>query len=475
MREYRRLLTLVLCLVVVTGLVLPAGGVQGQIRYDSAVGYHLDRFLNIFNLVYLSYVEAVDPRILVDGAIAGMLAALGDPATEYLPPAQRAGFMERLEGLYGGIGAVMELQQGQVIVQNVFLESPAEKGGLRAGDSITAVDGRPVTGLSLEEVVSLIRGEPGTAVTLTVERPGVDRPFTLRLVRELIRVRSVEYRVLEPRIGYLRIAAFQSGTAEEVRQALAALRAAGVTGLVLDLRDNLGGYVDQAVEVASMFIGTGPAVRVRGRNESQFLSGSGTRSHLDLAVLVNENTASASEIVAGAIRDYLAGALVGVTTRGKGTIQSVYTLPDGGAVKLTTARYLSPLGRTIDRVGLLPDHVVENPPDPAVLANMGYQPLYLYRTLREGMLGPDVVALQRRLNQLGLNAGPENGHFGHLTGVAVSLFQQQAMLPDTGEVDERTYIALSRARVPRADVPPPADLQLEKALEVVKARMSGIR
>ncbi len=467
MLRRKRLFALLVMAVVVASLLVPvAGGAQPDPEYR----FQLSRFTEVFNLIILGYVDPVNLRALVDGAIAGMLESLGDPYSDYFTPEELRRFTEGMEGTYGGLGMSITTEEGAPVVLQVFPGTPAERAGIKAGDILLEADGEGLIGMPLDKVTARLRGEPGTAVTLLIKRVGVGQPFTVRLVRELIRLVTVESRMLEPGIGYLKIGAFHATTGKETREALASLGA--LRGLVLDLRDNTGGYLEQAVEVASLFLPEGPVVRIRRRGgASEFLHGHGRGINYPLAVLVNHRTASASEIVAGAIQDYRVGVLVGTRTFGKGTVQTLYPLMDSGGLKLTTARYFTPTGRSIHGIGLEPDHVVEALYDPAKLPIVAVQLLKHERTLREGMVGLDVQALQRRLGQLGLYTGEEHGVFDAATTQAVREFQRSAGLPVTGEVDAKTVDELNLARTPRPEGPPPPDVQLEKALEVIKGKI----
>ena len=468
MRRSRSLGAL-LCVVLVASLVLSLPGRVGQAGPNPEYRHQLHRFIEVFNIIILASVENVSLRALIDGAIDGMLEVLQDPAAKHFSAEDYGRFIEQMKGIFGGIGVALTMEEGVPVVVQVFPDTPADRAGLRPRDLILEADGQSLIGLGMDDIVARLRGQPGTVVTLRIKRPELDQPFTLQLVREMIRVRSVQSRLLEPRVGYLRITGFQAETAAEARQALQALQAHGIRGLILDLRDNRGGFLDQAVEVASLFLPQGPVVRIRGREGvSAFRHGHGRGFDLPLVVLVNGRTASAAEIVAGAIQDYRAGLLVGTRTFGKATVQSIFPLSDGGALKLTTARHFTPIGRTIHGTGLQPDEVVPAPvPAPVPQAVL----LQHRRTLTRGMVGLDVLSLQQRLNQLGLTGGEEDGVLGEVTERAVREFQRSAGMLVTGVVDEATVDALNLARMPRREPAVEPDTQLERALALIRGRL----
>jgi len=471
MRVSRRFGVLLLCAALVMSFVVGLPGRTGQAGPNPEYRFQLHRFTEVFNIIILASVENVSLRALIDGAIDGMLAVLQDPAARHFSADDYGRYVEQIEGAFGGIGIALTLEDGAPVVVQVFPDTPAARGGLRPWDLILEADGQGLIGLGLNEIVARLRGQPGSMVTLRVKRPGLEQPFSLQLVREIIRVRSVQSRMLAPGVGYLRITGFQAETAAEARRALEDLRAQGIRGLILDLRDNGGGLLDQAIEVSSLFLPQGPVVRIRGRaGVSDFRHGQGRGFDLPLVVLVNGRTASAAEVVAGAIQDYRAGLLVGTRTFGKGTVQSLFPLSDGGAVKLTTARHFTPVGRTIHGVGLQPDEVVAEAertallPEPTIL-------LQYRRPLTRGLVGLDVLSLQQRLNQLGLTGGEEDGVMGEVTGNAVREFQRSAGLPVTGIVDAATVDALNQARTPRPDPAVVPDVQLERALSIIRGQL----
>ena len=321
-------------------------------------------FWQTWEIVHDNYVDQpVDDTLLMQGAIRGMLAALDDPHTSYMDPEMYALEEQSLAGEYEGIGAYIDTTGEYVEIISPITGSPAEAAGLRAGDLIVGIDGEDMTGVSGEEVHSKILGPAGTDVTLTIKREGLDKPFDVTITRAKITVPSVESKMLEDNLAYVRINVFGDDTSDELHSQLRYLLKNNPDGLVLDLRGNGGGYLITAIEVVSEFIDTGVVVYEEygdGLRDSYAVQPGGLATKIPLVVLIDEWTASASEITAGAIQDYERGILVGTTTYGKGSVQNWQALVnDQGAIRVTIARWLTPKGRQINEVGIEPDYVVE--------------------------------------------------------------------------------------------------------------------
>jgi len=326
-------------------------------------------FWQAWNLVQKQYVEQpVDQEALMRGAIRGMLEALGDPHTTYLDPEEFKTLNTALQGeeTYEGIGAWVDPSGDYLMIISPMPGSPAEKAGLRTGDKIIGINGEDMTGVDGEVVRKKVLGPAGTKVILTIAREGVE-PFDVEITRASIKVPSIESRMLDDQIGYVRLFIFSDDAGKELREALKRLMAEKPVGLILDLRNNGGGYLDSAVEVASEFIAKGVIVYEEygdGTRKPLEARKGGIATEIPLVVLVNEGSASASEIVAGAIQDLGRGKLVGVKTFGKGSVQMPSTLVNNqGAVRITIARWLTPDGRTIHETGLEPDVAIEITPE----------------------------------------------------------------------------------------------------------------
>jgi len=322
-------------------------------------------FWQAWDLVHDQYVDQpVDDQLLMRGAIKGMLEALGDPHTSYLDPEQQKILDTQLQGedQYEGIGAWVDTSSDYLTIISPMPESPAQKAGLKTGDKIIAIDGEDMTGLNGEVVRKKVLGPAGSIVTLTILREGVE-PFDAQVTRASITVPSLESRMLDDEIGYIHLYIFGDKTTDELRTALKELLAQNPKGLILDVRYNGGGYLETAIDVVSEFIGDGTVMYEEygdGNRKTFEARKGGLATDIPLVVLVNEGSASASEIVAGAIQDRQRGKLVGVKTFGKGSVQIPSELKDNqGAVRITIARWLTPGGRTIHEVGLEPDVVVE--------------------------------------------------------------------------------------------------------------------
>lgn len=305
-----------------------------------------------------SSVKQVDRKTLERGAVRGLLKALDDPYAEYLDPETYRSFQDISTGHFSGVGLWLKDEEGRVKVVSVLQETPAARAGVQSGDVLTQIDHRTVEGLSLEQVVGRIKGKPGTAVTLSLLRG--EQPVEFSLVREDIDVPSVRQRLLRDRIGVIELFTFAGGAGARVREAVRDLTDRGARGLILDLRGNPGGLLEESVNVASAFLEGGRIVsyRQRGAGEVMYEARPPVETKLSLVVLVDEGSASASEIVAGAIQDRGRGIVVGAETYGKGSIQTVFPLSDGSAVKVTTASYHTPSGRPIGEKGVVPDIVV---------------------------------------------------------------------------------------------------------------------
>jgi carboxyl-terminal processing protease len=305
------------------------------------------------------YGGPIEPSVLTYGAIRGAVASLGDPFTWFADPEEAEQIKDAASGRYSGIGAVVnESEAGQVIIVRPFQGGPADLAGLLPGDLVLEVDGTDTRDLSLEQAVSLIRGPSGTSVRLVIQREGVEQPFEAEIVRAQIDTPSVEYEVLDGGIAYLKLNDFRGTAPAQVHAALAALLAQEPSSLILDLRDNPGGLLSSSIEIGSEFIAEGVIALEKGSHgfeETLTSRGNGLATDIPLVVLVNGGTASASEIVAGAIRDHERGILVGETTLGKGEVQDPVDLSDGSHLRLTTAQWFTPNGELIQGRGVVPD------------------------------------------------------------------------------------------------------------------------
>ncbi|MDA9064497.1 S41 family peptidase [Pseudomonadales bacterium] len=316
-------------------------------------------FAEAFDRVSSAYVEEIDDRTLLENAIKGMLSQL-DPHSAYLDRDSFSDLQEDTTGNYGGIGLEVSMEDGFIRIISPMDGTPAEKAGVKPGDLIVQLNDQPIKGMSLGDAIDAMRGEPGSTVRLTLIREGTAKPFEVSLTREIIAVASVRQRVLDPGYGYIRIAQFQSNTGTEVEDAVTALTAEGkLLGLVLDLRNNPGGILQSAVAVSDVFIDDGLIVYTAGRlpNSDMRFSAStpDATNGTPIVVLVNEGTASASEIVAGALQDHHRAIIMGVNTFGKGSVQTILPLNNEKAIKLTTALYYTPNGRSIQAEGIVPD------------------------------------------------------------------------------------------------------------------------
>lgn len=326
-------------------------------------------FARALSYIELAYVEPVDQERLVEGAIRGLADSL-DPHSVYLDPEEYQILKSDAEGRFAGIGVEVSTRDGWLTILSVFEGGPADKAGLRPGDRFLSIEGEDARDLRLYDAVRRIRGEPGTSVTVSIRRPGWEEALQRTLVRAFIDVDPIELQILDDGLAYVRVKAFQDGTARLLRSALDEVverrkDLGGIRGLLMDLRDNGGGLLQEAVWVSDEFLSSGVIVSTRGRDGKVISEYSarraGTRPRWPMVVLINENTASAAEIVAGALRDHGRAVLVGVRSFGKGSVQNVFDLPGGSALKLTTARYYTPSGRSIQAEGVMPDLRAEQP------------------------------------------------------------------------------------------------------------------
>ncbi len=323
----------------------------------------IELFSDAISYVRSHYVDEVKPKDLVYGALKGMLASL-DAHSQFMDPQSFKEIKVETKGEFGGLGIEISIRDGLLTVISPLEDTPAHKAGMKAGDRIVRIDGAPTRNITLLDAVKKLRGKPGTEVTVTILREDEGRIFNLKVVRDIIAIESIkEATILEEKIGYIRLAEFQEKTGKDVEAALKKLEGEGMDGLILDLRNNPGGLLNAAVAVADKFISKGDTIVVtKGRanvKEVKYVAKKAAHSDYPIVVLVNGGSASASEIVAGAIQDNRRGIIVGTKTFGKGSVQTVIPLKDSSALRLTTAKYFTPNGRAIREIGIVPDVVVK--------------------------------------------------------------------------------------------------------------------
>ncbi len=372
-RKTKVFLSLFLVSVFLLGIMIGAQGKRtAQGSDDKEIYEYLKTFSDVIDLVKRNYVEDVKDKDIVYAAIKGILESL-DPHSSFLPPDMYKEMQTDTKGEFGGIGIEITIKDGFPTVIAPIEDTPAYRAGLKSNDHIVKIDGKPTKNMGLIDVVKLIRGPKGKTVTLTIVREGVQGLKEYTVSRDTIFVKSVKFRMLENGYGYIRIAQFQEKTSRDLDNALRELEKSNkgkpLEGIVLDLRNDPGGLLEQAVEVSDRFLSEGVIVSIEGRDAKKkpddskmkfYAQKKGTDYLGPLVVIVNEGSASASEIVAGALQDYKRAVIVGTKSFGKGSVQTIFPLGDGSAVRLTTAKYYTPKGRSIQSEGIVPDITVDN-------------------------------------------------------------------------------------------------------------------
>ena len=351
--------------VFLIGVLIGSGQSQKVSALSNQMYEDLKVFTDVIGLIQKDYVEETKSKDLIQGAIKGMLETL-DPHSAYMPPTMFKEMQEETKGRFEGLGIEITLKDGILTVVSPIEGTPAFRAGVMAGDQIIKIDGETTKNFTLVDSVKRLRGPRGTKVTITIMREGLPKSKDFTLVREVIPVRSVRHELLEKTYGYVRISQFQEKTDGDFEKAMKALEEeskGALKGLVLDLRNNPGGLLDQAVKISDRFIDSGIIVSIDGRREEAKQKWpahpDGTATRYPLIVLVNGGSASGAEIVAGAIQDHGRGILVGTQTFGKGSVQTIIPLKDGSGLRLTTARYYTPSGRSIQAKGIVPDIIVK--------------------------------------------------------------------------------------------------------------------
>jgi carboxyl-terminal processing protease len=337
------------------------------VRADNESVYKgLSNFTKVLDLIQRNYVDNVDGEELTTKAIEGMLQGL-DPYSAYLSPEHYRDLEIGTSGEFGGVGMEVTTSDGFLKVITPIEGGPAEKAGVKPKDLIIEIEGKTTKGMVVEEAVNLLRGPKGSSVNVIIEREGEPNPIKITLIRDKITIKSVKYKLLDNQIGYIKLSQFQEDSSQELRTALSELESQNgrdLRGVILDLRNNPGGLLGEAIEVADEFIDQGLIVSVRGRSEEQtrefYATKNGNFQQYPIVVIVNEGSASASEVVAEALQDSKRATILGTSTFGKGSVQTIIRLEDGSGLKLTTAKFYAPSGRSISEVGVTPDVIVEN-------------------------------------------------------------------------------------------------------------------
>jgi carboxyl-terminal processing protease len=350
-------------IIVILAILLTNTLTAGVLLYSPATGYgQFDKLLKIKQILIDNYIDKIDKAKedkMADAEIRAMVDSLGDPYTVYMDAKEYKAFNTQIAGSYAGIGIYVGEKAGKIIVIAPIEGSPAEKAGVKAGDIIVAVNDKNVTGKDMDKAVSMMLGKPHTTVKITFNRAGKGN-FLKLITREQIVIKSVKAEMLKDKIGYIKIAMFGENTSDEFIKALNSLESQGEKGLIIDLRDNGGGLLNESGRIADKLLGKGTIVyTIDNKNHKEVWTSDASKFNKPLVLLVNGGTASASEILSGAVRDFKAGTLIGTKTFGKGIVQMPQELSDGSAVKVTIAKYYTPSGECIQKIGIKPNIVLD--------------------------------------------------------------------------------------------------------------------
>ncbi|MCY8024467.1 S41 family peptidase [Bacillus sonorensis] len=433
---------------------------NGGSAYSTADSGKFEKLMAAYDKIKSDYYKQADDEKLTDGAIKGMLEALGDPYSTYMDKKEAASFEESITSSFEGIGAQVEEKNGQILIVAPIKGSPAEKAGLKPHDEIQKVDGKSVKGKTVNEATAMIRGEKGTSVKLVLNREGVGQ-INVTIKRDTIPIETVYSKMIDGNIGEIQITSFSENTAKELTKAIDDLTEKGAESFVLDLRGNPGGLMDQAIAMSNLFIDKGKTimqVETKNGKKEVYKAENDRKVNKPTVVLVNGGTASAAEIMAAALHQSSGIPIVGEKTFGKGTVQNAENFSDGSTVKLTIAKWLTPNGDWIHEKGIKPQYKAELP---------GYAKLpYLdpKKKYQSGSTGDEVKVAQQMLEALGYNVKP-TGSFDDQTAIAVKAFQRDQKLKTTGVITGETTTGMT---VKLQDKLSKNDTQLNKAIEILK-------
>lgn len=443
-----------------------AGGGQAAATGKGLSPQEMQKINSVLGIIENKYVTPVEREKIVNGAVHGMISALQDPYSSYMEAEEAQQFNNSVEGAFTGIGAVLAMKNGEITVIFPIKGSPAEKAGVKSKDVFLSINGESLSGKTLNEAVEKIRGSKGTKAKIEIKRAGQSEPIELTVIRDEVDLETVYPKMLDDKIGYFEVRQFSMNTFERFKEALQNLEKQDMKGLVIDVRNNPGGVLDIVQKMMEQFVPKGKTiVQVENRNkERDKYNSQGTSTTVKpypIAVLTNKGSASASEIMASALKESAGAKLVGEQTFGKGTVQVGYASGDGGMIKITIAKWLTPDGHWIHQKGIEPDIVVHQPEYYSVA------PLPRDKTLKFAMNDADVKHMQLMLDGLGYKPGRTDGYFSKETEAALKSFQRAAGLSATGQVDAKTAEKLE-ADILKAMRDPKNDAQLNKAVETVK-------
>ncbi|RFU63924.1 S41 family peptidase [Peribacillus glennii] len=447
----------------ITPILDRAGSGEKSEKEDRQVNDDLEKVGQAYDLIREQYVEKVEDKQLVEGAIKGMLSSLKDPYSVYMDKETTAQFNETLDSSFVGIGTEIGMEDGKIIIVAPYKDSPAERAGLKPKDELLKVNGESVEGLDLHQIGLRIRGKKGTEVTLEIQRTGVSEPITFHILRKEIPLETVFSSVKEKdgkNIGYIEVTTFAKETAADFTKQLNGLENKGIQGLVIDVRGNPGGLLTSVQEVLALFITKDkPYLQIAQRNgdTEAFFTKLKQEKKYPVAVLTDKGSASASEILAGAMNEAADYPIVGEKTFGKGTVQHAVPMEDGSNIKLTVFKWLTPDGNWIHKKGIQPTIDVQQPD------YFTSHPLQVERVFKRDMNNPQIKYAQEMLKGIGFEPGRDDGYYDEKTEIAIKAFQQHQKLKVTGELDKETAEKLEKAIIQKVQ-DEANDVQLKTAL-----------
>ncbi len=464
----KTIVLLISVMMVFSSVLFPAFGAEDE--KETYLNEQMDFMKRLILYIEANYSDEVDYEKLVNGAFKGLFEAL-DPYSTYFPEKKSLdNFVESVSGEYNGIGVIIEAKNNQCTIVSPIFDSPAYKAGILSKDVVVEVDGQDVTALTTESIVNLLRGKPGTKVTVGIKREGKKDILRFEIIRETIKMSSVNHEMKENKIGYIRILSFDSNTGDEFKAALKELRQEDAKALIIDLRDNGGGYINTALEVAEQIVPEGPMMHFEKQGEITDTYYSETpQIDLPVAVLVNGGTASASEILAGAVQDTDSGIIIGTKTFGKGSAQQSTNLTNGSGMKLTVAHFLTPDKNRIHGTGITPDIMMQNNNSQELESLL--DKIQLFAPMIEDEkpdlndTGLNVYGAQQRLKLMGYDV-ETTGIMDEMTYSAIKHFQSAQGLYPYGILDYSTKESLNR-EITEYFENLKEDAQLEKAIETL--------